>query len=79
MTRVICLDEVETDGADVFGLRADEAAVAKLFEAVGGPAEDATDRDRRREQLLRQAEAVQEQGGVKLHVCIKTTAGLSFC
>jgi len=54
--------------ADVGRPGADEPVVLQLFETVGRPATGACDGERRREQFLRDADAVQQDGGVELDV-----------
>ena len=56
---------VKVRRSDVRGLRANEPAVAELFEAVRGPAGDAADGERRREEIRRQSQPVQQECRVK--------------
>src|SRR5260221_6758251 len=69
---------VERRGAGVDRLRPDQSAVAKLFEAMRRPAEDAADREGRREQIRRQTQAVQQQGRVELDVGIEPPVRLTL-
>lgn len=63
---------------DVGRLRPDQSAIAKLFQAVRRPAEDATDGKSGREQLGRQSQTVQQQGRVGLDVGVEAAARLAF-
>src|SRR4030081_1833545 len=55
-------------GSDVFGLRPDEAVVRNLLEHVGRPAGCARNRERGREELLGQADRLQDDRPIELHV-----------
>src|SRR5712691_9628219 len=63
---------------DISRLRPDQSSIAKLFQTMCGPAEDATDGERRREQFGRQSEAMQQERRVELDIGIDSTLWLAF-
>ena len=60
--------QVALRGADVADVRADQPVVGGLLEDVGGPAGVARERERRREQVRRQADAQEDRRRVVLDV-----------
>jgi len=76
--RHICLQVAEAGRSNVRRLRADEAAIAELFEAVGGPAGDPTDSKGGGEEFERQSESVEQERGVELHVGVEASIGLAL-
>lgn len=62
--------------ARVPGFGPEDTIDGALFDAVGGPAGDASYGEHGREEIGRQAQPLEEQGGVELDVGLETPAGL---
>ena len=71
-------DRLRRRRADVLRARADDPVVGGLLEDVGAPADHPARRERRREQLARQAAAVHHDAGVELDVRVELAAGLEL-
>src|SRR5690606_21223643 len=64
--------------ADVARGRADDAVVGRLLEDVGAPADHPARRERRAEQVGRQAHVLHHDAGVELDVGVEVAAGLQL-
>src|SRR5678816_1621072 len=67
---------LQSNWSDVRGLRPDQSPLAQLLEAVRGPAEHTTHRERRREQFRRQTETMKQQRRIELDVGVEPAVGL---
>src|SRR5947208_2314911 len=70
--------EPQTARPDVTRFRANQPALAKLLEAMCGPAQDAADGENGGEQVVRETEAVQQECRVELHIGIEPAVGFVF-
>src|SRR5690606_33424654 len=64
--------------ADVAGRGPDDPVVGRLLEDVGAPADDPARRERRAEQLGRQADVLHDDAGVELDVGVEVAARLQL-
>src|SRR3989442_7412478 len=70
--------EVTIGRTDVGRLGSDQPSVAKLLQAMCGPADDSADGERRREQVGRPSQAMEQERRVELDIGFDATLRLTF-